>query len=184
LAIIVIVAASIYITNSRKQTQIEAATQFSEGLAMFRSGDLTTAEELFKMISDRYPSLREGIYASYFAGKCALAGGRNIDAVERFDTYLERSGKYPFFRDAALDGKGTALENEQRYNEAAQVYLDLARNIHSNHFMEQSFLRRAANNFKLSGQRERAIEIMEELVEKTTGFERLELEIELDILRG
>ena len=184
LIVIVIIAGSIWFTNARRQTREEASSQFSEGLAMFRAGDLKTSEELFKMVSERHANIQEGTYSFFFAGKCALLGGRNTDAIEWFDEYLERSGKFPFFKDAAMDGKAVALENERRYGEAAVVYFELAQHIETNRFMENVYLRRAAENFELGGQHDRAIEIMEELVEKTTGIEKLELEIELKVLKS
>ncbi|MCK4236444.1 MAG: hypothetical protein KAX38_04945 [Candidatus Krumholzibacteria bacterium] len=184
LVVIVIIAGTGWISRSRKQTQAAASAQFSDALVSFRKGDLATAEEIFKLISERYRGVREGVYAIYFAGNCALESGRNTDAIESFDRYLEAGDRYPFFHDAAMDGKGTALENEERYGDAAKVYLELLKDIKTNSFMEKIYLRRAADNLKLSNQNKRAIEIIQQLLEKSTGMDRRDIEIELDLLRG
>ena len=83
-----------------------------------------------------------------------------------------------------MEGKAVALENEHRYDEAGDAYLDLAKNIKTNHFMETTYLRRAAENYRLGNQTEKAIEVLGTLLDKATGTERRDIEIELAILRG
>lgn len=184
IVLIVIIIGSFWVQNSREKTHEEAVTQFSEALNSFRRADIKTAEELFKIVEDRFGGFREGVHASYFIGKCALLGGRNAEAIQAFDKYLGNRKKDTFFHDAAMDGKAVALENERRYAEAAEVYSELAKNIKTNSFMEKVYVRRAADNYKLSNQKENAIEMIERLLDLTAGVERRDAEIELEILRG
>lgn len=184
IALVMIVAAGIWMNNSRAQARLNAEIQFSEALALFQNGQLKSAEELFKIIDERFISLREGAYSAYYGGTCALLDGRNTQAIELFESYLKRSTKYPFFRDAAMDGMATAWENERNYEKAAELFLDLVDGIESNSFMEKVYLKRAAENFKLANQNTRAIEILEKLLEKAKGLDRRDIEIELNILRG
>lgn len=182
--IIVIIAGLTWITRSNRQRQLAAATQLAEGLQLFRAGNITEAENAFKSVAETHPKLREGIYAQYLTGKCALEDGRNMAAIKAFDTYLQNSNRHPFFRDAALDGKASALENMQKHREAADIYLELVNTMKTNHFNEAAYLRKAADNLKLSNQKEKAIEILERLLEKSTGLERRDIEIEIAILRS
>lgn len=170
--------------HSHKQARVNASSQFADALSAYRTGDLKTAEELFKMVTKDYGSTQEGVYARYFVGKCALDGGRFLDAVQAFDKYIGTSVRYPFFHDAAMEGKAVAYEDEHRYKEAGEAYLELAKNLKTNTFMETTFLRRAGEDFRLAGETQRAIEILGPLVDKATGTERRDLEIELEILKG
>jgi tetratricopeptide (TPR) repeat protein len=184
IAIVVIIAAFVWVSHSKKQTEETVLTQFSEALGAYRSGEVSTAIEIFKLISERHSSLKEGAYAAYFHGKCLLESGKNAEAVEAFDRYLENSNRHPFFRDAALSGKAVALENSRRYAEAADIYMELSAEIKTNSFMEKKYLRRAAENLKLSNRKEKAIDVMEKLLDLTSGVERRDIEVELELLRG
>ncbi len=161
--LIVVIAGSIWISNSRGSTEEKARTQFAEALAAFRQGNIENAEEMFRLVEDRFKGLREGAYATYFAGKCALERGRNANAIELFEDYLGRSDKYPFFHDAAREGMAVAYENEREYGKAAEIYLELASSAETNSFMKPSYLRRAADTLKLSQQPEKAIDALERL---------------------
>jgi tetratricopeptide (TPR) repeat protein len=182
--LVVAIAAVIWMQNSRRRARIESVTQFSEALSAFRMGDVKTAEQLFGIVNEQHGATENGVDALYFIGKCALIEGDYTGAIESFDQYLGKSNKYNNFRDAAMDGKGAALMNQQRYAEAAEVYSELARTIETNTFMEKVYLRRAADNYKLNGQYDRAVEVMKQLLEKSTGVERRDLEVEIAILSG
>jgi len=183
-AVIVIIAGTLWMTSSRGKTKDAAATQFAEALASFRSGEIKTAEEMFKIIDDRFGGLEEGAYAAYFAGKCALEDGRNTHAIELFESYLRRAGKYPFFHDAALEGIAAAWENERDYGKASDTYLRLIEDMKTNSFEEAAYLRKAADALKMSDRREKAVEVLERLREISSGMEKRDIEIEIEILRG
>lgn len=183
-AVIVFLAGTLWMMNSREKTQESASTQFAEALSSFRSGDIKTAEEMFKIIDERFHGFEEGAYSAYLAGKCALEDGRNTNAIELFDSYLQRSGKYPFFHDAALEGLGTAWENERDYAKASDAYLQLADDMKTNSFVETAYLRKAADALKMTDSREKAIEVLERLHELSSGIEKRDIEIEIEILRG
>ena len=183
-AAIVVIAGILWMSNSKQKTHESAVTQFAESLASYRSGDIQTAEEMFKIINERFKGSEEGAYSAYLAGKCALEDGRNTQAVDLFNAYLERSGKYPFFHDAALEGLATALENERDYERASDAYLRLAEQMKTSSFVETAYLRKAADALKMSDRREEAIKILERLHEMSTGIEKRDIEIEIEILRG
>ncbi len=169
---------------TKKQSRGKASSQFADALASFRTGDFRTAEELFASVAKEHGGVEEGVYASYFLGKCNLESGKYLDAIQAFDRYIAKSGRHPFFHDAAAEGRAVALENEHRYLEAGDAYADLAKSIKTNRFMETAYLKRAAENYRRGDQTERAIEVLSALLAKTTGTERRDIEIELAILRG
>ncbi len=182
--LVVIAAAAVWISNSRTRAHEMARDQFSEALASFRSGQFKTAEEMFKIIEERYGNMEEGIVSSFFTGKCALLQGRNSDAIKSFERYIGKASSHPFYRDAAMEGLAVAWENERDYVKAAEIYLNLAGDLRTNTFMEKTYMKRAAEDLKLSKQNSKAIEVLEKLLEKTKGKERMEIEIELSALRS
>ncbi len=182
--IVVAVAVTVWAGYAKRQSKEKASSQFADALTSFRTGDIKTAEELFSFVSKEYGGTEEGIYASYFLGKCNLENGKYLDAIQAFDRYMAKGGRHPFFHDAALEGKAVALENERRYVEAADAYVDLTNKLKTNSFMESEYLKRAAENYRLGNQTEKAIEILSTLLDKTTGTERRDIEIEIAVLRG
>ena len=184
LAVIVVIGGSLWMSGMRSRSKVEAQTQFAEALAAYRGGDLRTAEEMFWIITERYRRSEEGAYAYYMAGKCALEDERNIHAIERFELYLDRAGAYPFFRDAALEGIAVAWVGERDYRKAADIYLKLSDDMKTNSFMQAAYLRKAADVLKLGRQRDRAIEILQRLHEISSGIDKRDIGIEIDVLRG
>jgi hypothetical protein len=83
-----------------------------------------------------------------------------------------------------MEGKAVALENERRYQEAAETYLDLSKNIKTNNFMETTYLRRSAEDFRIANQTQRALEVLGMLLDKAAGTDRRDIEIEMEILKG
>ncbi|MBN1164958.1 MAG: hypothetical protein JXB45_10290 [Candidatus Krumholzibacteriota bacterium] len=184
IALVVIVAGSVWMKNSRAKARDTARTQFAEAIAAFGTGELRTAEEMFKIVTERFENMEEGVFAIYFTGKCELLDGRNSLAIESFEKYLRDMGKHTFFQDAAREGLATAYDNERNYARAAEIYLELAENTTVNHFLEKDYLKKAAETLKLSDQNEKAIQVYEKLLELSTGLERRDVELELAILRG
>ena len=184
IVLIVVIAGAIWMNNSRMQARESAEAQFSEALASFGAGQIKTAEEMFKIIDDRFGSLEQGVCSLYFLGKIALAEGRNAEATAYFEEYISMSSEYPFFRDPAREGLAISYENARNYVKASEIYLELFEDLSSNEFMGETYLERAADNLLLANQRTRAIEVLEKLVEMTSGEKRRELEIQLDLLRG
>jgi outer membrane protein assembly factor BamD (BamD/ComL family) len=184
IVIVCAVAVAAWAAYAKRQSREKASGQFAEALGSFRTGDFKTAEELFAMVAKEYGGMEEGVYASYFLGKCDLENGKYIDAIQAFERYIAKSGSHPFFHDAAVEGKAVALEDEHRYVEAGDAYADLAKNIKTNRFMETEYLKRAAENYRLGNQTEKAIEVLSVLLGKTKGTDRRDIEIELAVLRG
>jgi len=184
IVIVCVVAIAGWAAYAKRQSGERASSQFADALASFRTGDLKTADELFALVAKEYGGTAEGVYASYFLGKCNLENGKYLDAIQAFDRYIAKGGSHPFFHDAAVEGRAVALENEHRYVEAGDAYADLAKKIKTNGFMETVYLKRAAENYRLGDQTEKAIEVLSGLLGKTTGTERRDIEIELAILRG
>lgn len=184
LVLVVVVVGAIWLNQSRTQSRVLLSNRFGEALTYFMSDLMPTAEQTFKLVHEQSPRSREGVFALYFTGKCALLQGRNLEAIELFDSYIDSGKRFNLFHDAALAGKAAALENERRYEEAAELYFELAEHPVTNDFFKKEYLTSAAENFKKGHKNDKAIGVMEELLDITEGIERRDLEIEIALLRG
>ncbi|MBU8922729.1 MAG: tetratricopeptide repeat protein, partial [Bacteroidales bacterium] len=122
--LIVVIAGAIWMNNSRMHAKASAEAQFSEALASYGAGQIKSAEEMFKIIDDRFGSMEQGACSLYFLGKIALADGRNAEATSYFEKYISMSSKYPFFKDSAREGLAVSYENARDYVKASEIYLD------------------------------------------------------------
>jgi len=181
--LIVVVAGVMWIGNARRQSREEAQSLFGEALTYYMSAQVTAAGQRFEQVHERVHGTREGAYALYFVGKCALLEQRNLEAIEAFDSYLDADSDHGFFRDAAVAGKAAALENERRFTEAAELYLDLARHPETTAFNKKEYLQSAVENFKKGRNPDMVLEAMGELLDIVTGIEKRDLEIEMALLR-
>lgn len=184
LIVVVVIVGALWTMQSRREAADRLANRFGEALSYFRAGQLVAAEETFKLVREQGGSSRDAIYSKYFIGKCALEDRRSLEAIEAFDDYLASAKKYDFFYDAAMAGKAVALENERRFEEAALIFTELAENPKSTDFDKKSYLRSAADNYKKSNQKDKALEVMEKLLELTEGIDKRDLEVEISLLRG
>lgn len=183
LILVVVIVGFVWVGNSRRQEKGRIQGLFGEGLTYYMSGQIPAAEQRFLQVHEGARGTREGTRALYFAATCALLERRNLEAIETFDSYLEEDSGKGFFHDAAIAGKATALENEGRYAEAGQLYLDLARHPETTEFNKSEYLRSATENFKRGNETAMALEAMEELLAIAIGIEKRDLEIEMALLR-
>lgn len=184
LIVVVAIVGVLWTMQSRREAADRLSNRFGEALSYFRAGQLVAAEETFKLVREQGGSSRDAIYSRYFIGKCALEDRRSLEAIESFDDYLASARRNDFFFDAAMAGKAVALENERRFEEAALIFVELAENPKTTDFDKKNYLMSAAENFKKSNQKDKALEVMDRLLELTEGVEKRDLEVEISLLRG
>jgi tetratricopeptide (TPR) repeat protein len=184
LIVVVAIVGVLWTMQSRREAADRLANRFGEALSYFRAGQLMAAEETFKLVREQGGSSRDAVYSKYFIGKCKLEDRRNLEAIEAVEDYLASANKYDFFYDAAMAGKAVALENERRFEEAALIFVELAKSAKTTGLGKKNHLISAAENFKKSNQKKKALEVMEELLEFTEGIEKRDLEVEISLLEG
>ena len=57
IVIVALVAGGFWLNGSRSRSHESAVSQFAEGVSSYRGGDVRTAEEIFKLVVERYLSL-------------------------------------------------------------------------------------------------------------------------------
>ena len=181
IALILIVAGTFWVRNSREEARINAANRFSEATLFFYRGDFKSAGQIFEIVRENYGGTREGAYASYYLGKVANATGDYTGAINHFRNYLEKSKKYPFFREAARRSIATSLENNRDFDRAGDIYAELAGEEQDDD-EKARYLERAAECYELAGMDSKAVEILKELLPLRDGLAEKEIKVRIDIL--
>ncbi len=181
IALILIVAGTFWVNNSREEARIEAANRFSEATLFFYSGDMKSAGQIFEIVRDNYGGTREGAYASYYLGKVTNATGNYTEAIRHFRDYLEKAGKYPFFREAARRSIATSLENNREFEKAAEMYSELA-DAEKEDEEKAVYLEKAAECYELAGMDSKAVEVLNELLPLRDGLAEKKIRVRIDIL--
>lgn len=183
IVVIIIVSGIVWYSNHLEYSEIQSLNRFSEGLTLYRQGETSSAEDIFKSVRNAYGDSKHGIFARYFAGKCALAEGRNADAIDYFNDYLNNCNEHPFYREPSKIAIAVAYENDRDFEKAAEIYVELALKESSTE-KDGSFLEKAAELYKLAGKKGKAVELLEQAREFKEGLAKREIQLKIDILRG
>ncbi len=183
IALIVAVSGVIWYSNNMKSSKIQSMNSFSEALSLYGAGRISSAENVFKSINNDYSGSREGIYSSYFLGKCFSIYGRNNEAISFFRDYIKNASKYPLYREAAHIGIAVAFENEHDFANAAEAYMDMV-DLLSSPETKGYYLEKAADTYKLAGKKREAIKTFEKALELREGIAKREIELKISILKG
>ncbi len=182
IAIIIIIAGISWYFNSREAAKAESSARFAEAISFYNSGDMASAEELLKMVRNRYGSTMEGAFSRYFLGKIAMAQGNNEQAISHFEDYLSKAGGYPFYKDSAREAIAICMINERRFDKAAQIYLELSSEKEEDE--KEEYLEKAAETYEMTGTKGKALKIYRQLLDLKEGLAKKKIEIKISILTG
>lgn len=107
-------------SNARQAT--EADTSLAQVVAAVAGQQWAPALELATSIQGRYPGSSAAILSTYLAGMCQLRLGRLSEAETSLRSYVESSGKAPFYSNAARSALAAALEGQGKFPEAGKLY--------------------------------------------------------------
>ncbi|MDZ7859923.1 MAG: tetratricopeptide repeat protein [Candidatus Krumholzibacteriota bacterium] len=183
IVVIIIVSGIVWYSNHAEESKIQSINRFSEGLTLYRQGETTSAEDIFRSVKNAYGNSKYGVFARYFAGKCALAEGRNTDATDYFNDYLNNCNEYSFYKEPSKIAIAIAYENERDFEKAAEMYVELSEK-ESSTGKDGSFLEKASELYKLAGKKGKAVELLEQAREFKEGLAKREIQLKIDILKG
>jgi len=119
-ALVALVAVLVFASNSRESNARQAEREIGAALLLYQQGDFGAAGTTFQQIVDRHKG-KQAAAARFFKAECDLRLGNYQQAVDEFDTYLEKRADYPLFESAAAIGKALAWEGLHNYPEAAKT---------------------------------------------------------------
>jgi tetratricopeptide (TPR) repeat protein len=181
--LVALIAIVLFINYSRRSAALDSERYLGAALALYRQGDIAAAKTSFEDITSRYSQSRAGAIASYYLGEAAVRMNSYAEAGRAYDTYLEKSKKFPEFVTAAKIGKAVALEGSQRYADAASILMQLIETMDREDPRYAENLFRAGILYKKAGMTDNAVRCFTQLSEGEPGPFKEEAEIALASLR-
>jgi len=153
--VVVLAIAAGFFINSRAQA--EKTATFDLTLAKIEIGQqrFDTAAEKLTQIIENYSGTRSAADALFFLGNVYLSQGNWDQARVTFQRYLDDYGKDRQLAPAAIAGLGLADEQEKKYRDAAERYLEAA-NRYPDMYNAPQYLMDAGRCFALAGDTARA----------------------------
>ncbi len=182
--LLVALAALLYITHSRRAASQNSERYLGAALALYRQGDIGAAKTSFQNVNDMFSKTRAAVIGTYFLGECDLKLGNFTEAVASFDSYLDKSEKFPEFTVAATIGKAICLDSLGQFADAAATLEQLIGDLSQDDPRYAESLFRIGSSYKKAGETEKAIQYFTEVVEKGSGPLKEEAEVFLAALKA
>jgi TolA-binding protein len=112
--------------GARRGAELAAAELLAQAQYQLWSGSPAQAAELAAQVIERSPGTRSGRIAYLVRGDAFLQTGDAEGALEAFRNFLGREKRDKLLRLSARRGVAVALENAEKYAEAAAAYEELA----------------------------------------------------------
>ena len=163
--IVVLAVVVAFFVNSRAQA--DKAASYELIIAKIDIGRQNYDEAVVKLsqIIETYSGTRSAGEALFFLGNVYLFQENWTAARTSFDQYLDRYGRDPQMTSGAIAGLAFTEENEQQYIEAAEHYLE-ASNSYPHEYNAPQYLIDAGRCFALAGERERARNAYQTVVDR------------------
>ncbi|MDP8208999.1 MAG: tetratricopeptide repeat protein [Candidatus Electryonea clarkiae] len=126
IALVVAIIAVIVVRNMRFSANDEAQVSLAQARQMLMENRETDALALFEETSTRFKGTQGGANALFSLAELKLADGENEEALEIFKRFEKKYGSEFMLNFGAMSGQAVALENLQRFDEAAVVFEKIA----------------------------------------------------------
>jgi tetratricopeptide (TPR) repeat protein len=129
--LIVLIAVFLYLRWEKKSEE-DAYRRFSSAAFLYqmvssppREGspaDYKTVLEKFGEVAAKFPKTSSGKISLLYQGNIHLRLGEFEEAIESYQTFLQKAGKEKIYRTFALEGLGYSYEGKKEYEKALQSY--------------------------------------------------------------
>jgi tetratricopeptide (TPR) repeat protein len=126
LAIVIIIVGLVFWTRGRTERSYDANVRAEASVGAFAVGEYQTSLQMADGVMATYPGSRAAVLAAYVSGQSNLQLGNFIGAEQSFRRYLDGAKKEPFYENSGRLGLAASLEGQQRFQEAAGLYLQAA----------------------------------------------------------
>ncbi len=175
--IIIIVAGVIIYRNNVKAENERAEALFSKIISYYDNGDYKTAVDGIpqrniqglKYIVENYGGTNAGEIATYYLASAYFMLGDYDNALKYFKKY---DGNDKLLFSASLAGIASVYEMRGKYKEAGEYFEKAAQRFREN-ILVPEYLYNAARNYKLAGERERALRLYERIKKDYPNFAKI-----------
>jgi outer membrane protein assembly factor BamD (BamD/ComL family) len=186
---IVIAVGVTFVIKQRRAAEIEAQTILSRGNFDLRQTNYAAALRTYAGIRQRYRGTWSAADATFFSANAYFASARYDSAMAFYNEYLNQGKRRDELTVSAKAGIAQSLEEQARYEEAANNFLRTQQE-HPGDVLARDMLLGAARCFRLAGNLDRAIEVYDNLMELYPDSREAELarmqvlELEVRAKRG
>jgi len=152
---VLVIALAAFWFMSKSHAESQASYELSMAILASQSGDAAALTQQFSQIAERYSGTASGDAARFYIARMKFQEHKPEEALQAYDDFLRHASKAGYLYPAALAGKGAALEDLNRFGEAAQFYLKAAE-FKKDFFAEAGFRLDAGRCFAASGDKDRA----------------------------
>ena len=126
LAVVLVIVGAVYLINSGKNREHEAALKLAEAQSQYRDAQIDVAMLTLTQLLDRYEGTAAARQGRLFLARINYEQKNYAEAQRYFEEFLARVKDDPLNRAAALGGLGAVLENQGEYAAAAEKYAQAA----------------------------------------------------------
>lgn len=166
--VVLAVVGVVYYMNSEKDKAQLAATQLSQATMQYRQGNGQVAILTLADILTKYSGTGYAEQATFMLGKINLETRNYEEAKLYFEMFLEKYKKNPLNRAASMAGLGVVLENQGKYDEAAEIFAKAATEYPESALLPELHFG-AMRNYLLAGQKDKAKVHFDVINEKFQG---------------
>lgn len=163
-AIVVIIVASVIISQNRKQAEREASVEFAKAVRVYDTGDYQQALTMFNNLVENYGSTDSGTMGRLYLAKCFFKNDDFVNAREQYKKFASSFDDRQHFRAAALAGAASCLEAQEKYAKAAQEYEKIVKK-YPDVPLASFYLFKAARCYSLANSKEKAETLYQKIVE-------------------
>jgi len=163
LAVVIIVVLLVFWTRGRTERSQAANVRAEASVGAFAVGEYQTALQMADGIMATYAGSRAAVLAAYVSGQSNLQLGNFIAAEQSFRRYLDNARKEPFYTQSGQLGLAASLEGQQRFAEAAAMYVQTASELTGQ--PAESARMDAARCWRLAGSYDQAESLLQQVVQ-------------------
>ncbi len=166
------IAGGAFIVSSRRSGNEEAREQLLAGVIQQRYGSYSGAAAAFEDVLARHRGTASGKLANLYLGHVRYEMGDFEAALEAYREYLRREKSDRLTVGQAKRGIAACLENTGKYEEAAELYEEVARSYDRGNVAAEDLMF-AARCWRAAGQPDKAMKILQEVVDSYPGYQEL-----------
>ncbi|MBN1896014.1 tetratricopeptide repeat protein [bacterium] len=164
-ALAAVIVIGIMMINSRKQSEKKAAADLAQAEQYYYMEAWDSAVPELEKIVDRFGGTRAAVQASFFLGNIYYFRDSCDLAVRYYEKALDKVSNNTLFETGSLTGIGACLENQGRFEEAAERYRQAA-DKYSDFFSAPYTLLDAGRNYLSAGRRDKAEEVYRKIMDE------------------
>ncbi len=164
-AIVVIIAAFLFISSSQKNAAVAASAELSQGMQVYQSRDYKNAISVLTDVTNSYKNTESGKLARFYLAQSLYHTGEYAAAQEHFRKFATSFKADEYLVISAMEGEAACLEQQDQFAEAAQKYESIAKKYPESPKAPQCYLR-AARCFALAGTTDKAEKLYQIIIDE------------------